>query len=67
MIYYVVENKNGFEQTVFQGTCEEAEEEKTRRESYTACVNQEVPGHWLSPKYYVVPETEHTPEIGAMH
>ena len=67
MIYYVVANKNGFEETVFQGTHEEAEQEKARREAGAASRNLAQAEQWLQTKYYVLPETAWTRECGGMH
>jgi hypothetical protein len=65
VLYYLIENKNGFEGLVFQGSRDEAEAEKSRREAGGG-TGTELEA-WLRTRYYVVPENEWTHEIGAMH
>ena len=68
MLYYVIENTNGFEELVFQGTMEEAERERVRRiSSLDSGATLEGERTWPRTKYYVLPETEWKMEIGVMH
>lgn len=67
MVYYLIENENGFETLVFEGSEEEALREKVRLER---CASRGVSGHkepWRGVTYYVLPETEWTRPIGCMH
>lgn len=67
MIYYVIESKNGFEETVFKGTRDEAEQERKKLESCVVQSDQSGPESWLRTRYYVVSENEWQPQIGGMH
>ena len=67
VIYYVVANKHGFEEMVFQGTYEEAEQEKVLREADNVSRNETPLEPWFQTRYYVIPETEWPRECGGMH
>jgi hypothetical protein len=66
MIYYVIKNKDGFEELVFEGTMEEAEAKKSALESLLSLSEEQKSG-WSRIKYYIFPETEWKMEIGGMH
>lgn len=67
MVYYVIENRNGFEELVFKGTMEEAESQKSLLEERQRASQEGRHPEWPRVKYYVFPETEWRMEIGTMH
>lgn len=67
MTYYVIRNKDGFEELVFEGTMEEAESKKSILESRLSPSEEKQRLGWSRVKYYVFPETEWKMEIGTMH
>jgi len=67
VIYYVVANKNGFEEMVFQGNREEAEQEKALREADNVSRKESPLEPWLQTRFYVIPEAEWSRECGGMH
>ena len=67
MIYYLIENTNGFETLAFEGTAEEAQREKLRLEEELNAAASEDNEPWPRTKYYILPETEWTKPIGTMH
>ena len=67
MIYYLIENENGFETLVFEGTEEEARREKIRFEENCDSGAPEDKEPWPRTTYYILPETEWTKPIGCMH
>lgn len=67
MIYYLIENTNGFETLAFEGTAEEAQREKIRLEEKLNAGASEDNEPWLKTKYYILPETEWTKPFGSMH
>jgi len=56
--YYVIRNKDGFEELVFEGTREEAEVKKLALESLLSLSEGNQQSEWPRIKYYVFPETE---------
>jgi 20S proteasome alpha/beta subunit len=67
MIYYVIKNKDGFEELVFEGTMEEAEAKKIALESLLSLSEEDQKSGWSRIKYYIFPETGWKMEIGGMH
>ncbi len=67
MLYYVIKNKDGFEELVFEGTIEEAEAKKSALESLILLSEEDRQSGWSRTKYYIFPETEWKMNIGGMH
>lgn len=66
MTYYLIRNKDGFEEIVLEGTMEEAETQKLILELRLPSSEEECCG-WSRVKYYVFPETEWKMDMGTMH